>query len=109
MLGENSSDWELSRKLEEMKETEETDTRNGECKHAKEEVKTRQRRDAVVLEHTHSPPSNVVVEKISVRFLPNISTGYSNDVPNLCCLTQRKCSIIWRCLGVAAQSACMAT
>ena len=70
-----------------MKETEETDAGNGERKHAKEEVKTRQRRDAAALERTRSPLAMSSVEKINVRFLPNISTGYSNDVPNLHRLT----------------------
>ena len=55
----------------------ESETGNGERKHGKEEVKARQLRDAAALERTCSPPSNVVVEKIKVRFLRNISTGYS--------------------------------
>ena len=59
----------------------------GEYEHTKEEVKARQLRDALALERTRSPLSSAVVEKISVRFLPNISTGYSNDVPNLHRLT----------------------
>ena len=81
--GENSSERELSRKREATKEMEETETGNGERKHVKEEVKTRQRRDAAALERTRSPLSSVVVEKINVRFLPNISTGCSSNVPNL--------------------------
>ena len=55
----------------------------GERKHVKEEVKTRQIRDAVALDRTCSPPSSAVVDKIRVRFLPSISTGHSSNMPNL--------------------------
>ena len=44
----------------------------GEFEHAKEEVKARQLRDAVVLECTCSPHSSAAVEKINVRFLRKI-------------------------------------
>ena len=81
--GEIPSEWELSRKQEATKEMDKTETENWERKHTKEEVKTRQMRDAVALECMHSPLSSTVAEKIKVRFLPNISTGYSSNVPNL--------------------------
>ena len=61
----------------------ESETGNGECKHRKEEVKVGQLRDAVALERTRSPLRNVTVEKAKVRFLRNISTGYSGNMLNL--------------------------
>ena len=65
------------------KEMNGSETGNGERKHAKEEVKARQLRDAAALELTRSPPGNVIVEKVKVQFLWNISTGYSSNMPNL--------------------------
>jgi hypothetical protein len=65
------------------KKMNENETGNGECEHAKEEVKARRSRDAAALERTRSPLSNVAVEKVKVRFLRNISTEYSSNVPNL--------------------------
>ena len=73
----------------------------------KEEVKVRQSRDAVALEHMRSPLSNVVVDKIKVRFLRIISMELSSDMPNVYRPAWPKCSIVWCCLGVAVQSACM--
>ena len=67
----------------------------------------RQSRDAVALEHMRSPLSNVVVDKIKVRFLRIISMELSSDMPNVYRPAWPKCSIVWCCLGVAVQSACM--